>query len=217
MVKITLKLLFTLLFIPLAISAQDVVDEVDDIAEEQVEEDPWYGHYAVKLIGGYYNFNTVYENSLTKREYTLPVGWLTVGGEISMRMGKDESGLSTRNFNYYKSNDDLFFDLEIGFRAFMLVDDSLPSSYSVQATDKSTGAVTNETVELLGDSVINSAACLVAGCSYPGNNSDGISVSDRIIYGGDSANVMLFYVNQYYAFTPLNWLVNIGNIFQWSD
>jgi hypothetical protein len=219
MVKKILCLTIFLSFIQTSVYAQDVVDEVDDIAEDQVEIDPWYGHYGIKLIGGYYNFNTVYENSQTKRDYSLPVGWLTVGGEISMRMGKDKSGLSKRNFHYYKSNDELFFDLEIGFRAFMLVDDSLPSSYSVQTTDKSTGAVTNETIELLGDSVVNSSACLVSGCSYPGtgNNADGITVADRVLYGGDAANVMLFYVNQYYAFTPLNWLVNIGNIFQWSD
>lgn len=186
--------------------------------------DKTLGTVTVRLSYGIYNFETLIRNPATQdeRRYSLvDPGWFMIGGEVAVRIGQDKLNFHDNNretgFIYYRSNRGLFTDMEIGFKTFAKEEkSSQPTQY--QYTSKNLG---NQTfiVDLGSTQEINGFEVLLYNpfANNAAGQKDGITTSNRLRYGGRAARVSLFYFNNYYHLTPLNYLLNMGSNFLWYD
>ncbi|MCS6984043.1 MAG: hypothetical protein NZM25_02805 [Leptospiraceae bacterium] len=191
--------------------------------EMAITGDRTLGSITIRLSYGLYNFETVIRNPATQdeRRYSLAYPWFMIGGEVAVRIGRDETGFHDNNketgFIYYRSNRGLFTDMEFGFRTFAQEEDSSqPTVYKYQSTNLGSQTYIVDlgaTQEVNGFQIISYDPNANNGAGLK----DGITTSMRIRYGGRAARVSMFYFNNYYHLTPLNFLLNFGSSFRWYD
>lgn len=192
---------------------------------------PFVGDIAIKLNLGGYDFNSYY-NSMTsdqQRRYSLPFPYMMLGWEVAVRMGKDQDKFyqsEGAGFSYYRSNKGFFIDMEIGGRFYCGPGNSgeswecePPQFYSFQST---TGGVADRerTVTLSAldfDPTTNSITSITQTDNEENANLDDVDGNRVALSGNKGSKVTVFYFNNFFHFTALNWLFNFGSTFNLVD
>ncbi|RME89737.1 MAG: hypothetical protein D6767_07970 [Candidatus Hydrogenedentota bacterium] len=194
--------------------------------------DKWTGSFTLRITGGIYDFTRVIENPNTKelREYSLPFGWTMLGVELAVRGGKDHRKFHKgdgASFSYYRSNSGFFIDMELGMRTYCGTNTSNgkeqnclpPSVYSV--TVKKPGQQDDYLlIDLAEKNWFVNDPILKVPVPLPEPKDalkDGITYSQYRKSGRFSAYMTEVYFNNYFHFTPLNFLLNFGSKFRWFD
>ena len=182
------------------------------------DKNEYFGSYSLKFTGGFYNYTSTYQNINTGIETTfgLPKNLfarvLTYGFELALRMGHDKERnhiADKKGFNYYRSNQGMFTNIEVGFKTFAFN----PGCYQ-----------RNDTVYIFDDeSPDNQIYCNEALFSNSVNgvgtfaSLDGVSDEVRTATGNAASKMNLFYLNTYYTATWINYIMNFGKEYKWFD
>ncbi len=225
--------LLLLVLFSFSVYAQNEVENIHTLdnlkarQKKKKEPRPWNGHVAVKLGFGLYDFTSTYNNSSTleSREYSLPFPYAMASWEVAVRMGKEKDGFfapaNDVGFNYYRSNKGFFVDLEIGGSFYCGPGTANsewecepPSFYSYKSIQN--GVVGAEKTVTLSDL---SPETLLTTASENAQNAAGDDVSNDLIRaaGSKGSVATLFYFNNFFHLTPVNWLLNFGSSFSLFD
>ena len=201
--------------------------EIEDMKKRQTKRDiskkPLIGSIGLKLSFGLSDFNSDYQNSSETRRYSLEYPFPTAGFELSLRMGHDKNKFfSSKNGpTYYRSNKSFFLDMELGGKFFCGIGGTTdnqnncrpPTHYTYQRTNSANALGKSTTVHT------DSLAELRVSDNRSAANADGISDPDATFRatGQKAAFQTTVYFNNYFHFTPLNYIMNFGSSFRWFD
>lgn len=206
--------------------------EADNLEKKQryQDSDRTYGTFTMRFSYGLYDYQTNYYNPSTEvqRIYTDTFAHPFIGFEMAFRMGHDKYGFyapdNPAGFHYYRSNRGIFTDFEIGMKTYY---DKRPTKYNVtvncNGADKTScngQSSATENVDLAEELYyydIYGITTYYSQSQDEGAKLDNITPKIRKSAGQDASIVNLYYFNNFFHFTPLNYLLNFGSSFKWFD
>lgn len=226
-----------LVSLPLFAQATDDSAEHWEKAKENLKKDTrpdksWKGTVTVKMTVGLYDFTTYIENPQTqeKRDYSLPIPWPMLGVEVAVRGGRDSRKWHKSDgasFSYYRSNSGFFVDTEFGVRTYCGANSSngketscLPPSLYTVNVQKPGQAAERLDIDLAESNFFKVDPVFQTEIPLPEPADalkDGITYSQYRKSGRFSAYSTEVYFNNYFHFTPINFIMNFGSAFRWFD
>lgn len=220
--------------------------KAEDLMKKQRDKDyghkPYVGNISLTVSYGLYNFNSEWENKEKQevRNYFLSYPYPMIGIDLAFRIGQDQSNpkkFGTHEtgpgFHYFRSNDGLFADFEMGARAYGSEANPKFYSYDVYCNgpdksgcngkDKMLGNKVQLDPELYYYDVTDSEGNALYTVYYPTTmipdeaQNDGLTSQQVKKSGRFGSQVFMAYVNTYYHMNFLNYLMTFGYNVNWFD